>query len=143
MTDQRLGDQGRTERVRALPLRYLMPGTALVSTGLTWVIATSHSVSYQALNRLVIVAIAICVVLLVRRRWLWAIASLVSAGGLYVGVRLGGLVGITIIVIGIGIGSMALVVALDEARHVLAGRRRINRRRSLIDIQRRNDREVI
>ena len=128
---------------RALPLRYLMPGAALVSMGLTWVLATSHSVSYQALNRLVIVAIAIGVVLLVRRRWLWSIASLVSAGGVFVGVRLGGLVGITIIVIGIGIGSVALVVALDEARRILTGRRHIYRRRSLIDIQRRNDREVV
>ena len=143
MTDRHLGDQGRIARGRALPLRYLMLGAALVSMGLTWAVATSHNVSYQTLNRLVILAIAIGVLLLARRRWLWVLASLLTAGCLYVGVRLGGLIGITIIVIGIGIGSMALIIALDEIRRFIAGRRPINWRRSVIEVQRGNDREVV
>ncbi len=143
VTNRHGGDQSRIVRDRALPLRYLMPGTALVSMGLTWPVATSHNVSYQALSRLVILAIAIGVLLLARRRWLWVIASLLAAGCLYVGVRLGGLIGITIIVIGIGIGSMALIMALDETRRIIAGRRHINWRRSFIEVQSGNDREVV
>jgi len=95
-----------------------MPGTALVSMGLTWAVVTSDNVSYRALNRLVILAIAIGILLLARRRWSWVIASLLSAGWLYVGIGLGGLTGIAIIVISIGIGSFALIVALDEIRRI-------------------------
>ena len=110
--------------------------------GLTWAVATSHNVSYQTLNRLVILAIAIGMLLLARRRWLWVIASLLASGCLYVGARLGGLIGITIIVIGIGIGSMALIMALGETWRIIAGRP-IDWRRSFIEIQSRNDREVV